>query len=196
MSVRWSFEKCKTFTDLYMGFTQEDIDYWNYQGMSDKTIDVDAWCEAPHSPWFKPEEAEHEDLKAIGAEKGWVIMGQKSYVSNILTVLMAVMPAPGWGLTDKNMDEAVRRILVYQEICGPLGSEFQGPSSVAGDKRSFWKEKYVTEEEIRLLSGLSVNFSTVTKPEYAKRVEQWVWEQVNTRVRKAKSEAEKETTPA
>lgn len=192
MAVRWDFTKCDTFTELYEGLTQEDIDYHNSNINQPNCIDVDDWCAAPHSPWFRPAESGDEKLKALGEEKQWVIMARKSFVGNVITVLMAVMPSPGWGLTEKNIDEAIRRILVYQEIYGPLGSKFVGPSRSVDENKSFWEDKYVTEAEIRLMVGLSINFSTITKTEYIKSVERWVHDKALARKRKAEREKAKQ----
>ena len=178
---------------LFFGLTQEDIDHSNswYKLDGDVPIKPDEWADAPHSPWFKPDPDSEKPLDKHAVEQGWVIVAQHSFVHNVMMALIPCMPAPGWGLSDKNIDEAVRRLLIYQEVAGPLASNFVGPWHLPQKKqRSFWESRLVTEEEIRKLNGLRVNFSTVNISTFRKTIERGLEDNVASRAYRAKKEAE------
>ncbi len=184
MSVNYSFTGLARadWFGLFIGLTPEII--------AKDDIDVEAWLDAGHSPWFKVDAVHKDDLHTHLHEQGYVIACQKSYVHTVMMVLMSVMPAPGWGLKKKNIDEAVRRILIYQEVSGPLASEYIGPPEDGG-KDSNWKNTYVTEEEIRALVGMDVNFSTVSLATFRKSLDRWVDDNAKGRQYRAKKEQEK-----
>jgi hypothetical protein len=195
MAVNYDFTRIDRdiWLSLFFGLTQERIDSDNdHYGLEPELpIKPDEWVDAVHSPWFKPDPESDKPLDKHGVEQGWVIMAQHSFVHNVMMALIPCMPAPGWGLSDKNIDEAVRRVLIYQEVTGPLGSKFVGPWILPQKKqRNFWEPYYVTEEEIRKLNGLSVNFSTVNISTFRKTVERCLEEKVAQRAYRAKKEAE------
>lgn len=189
MSINYDFTGIDRaiWLTLFFGLTQERIDSDNdhYRLDGDVPIKPDEWASAPHSPWFKPDPESEKPLDKHGIEQGWVIMAQHSFVHNVMMALIPCMPAPGWGLSDKNIDEAVRRLLIYQEVIGPLGSKFVGPWIIPQkEQRSFWEPYYVTEEEIRKLNGLRVNFSTVNISTFRKTIERSLGEKAASRRRR------------
>lgn len=75
------------------------------------------------------------------------------WVDAVLMTSISIMPKPGWGITEKNVEAFVERLMIYQVAVGPL---LQGMN----DKGEI-EEVYVTPEQVRSLVGLTVNVSTV-----------------------------------
>lgn len=168
MAVRYDYTKLdrEDWFSLFFGLTQKKID--------ELEIDPEEWVAPHNSPWDFLAEFEDEALREHLAGKGYVIAMQHTWVHHVMMALIPVMPAPGWGLSDKNIDEAVRRLLIYQHITEPWASDFEVWTDDKGRTR-FWKQRPVTAAEIRKLNGLSVNFSTVTKAEFTKFIMDTIW---------------------
>lgn len=73
---------------------------------------------------------------------------------------MVLMPAPGWGITEKNVEKFVDRLMMYQAVHGPLLVEMDAEGKTQG--------RFVTPEQVRSLVGLKVNVSTVPENTFRK----------------------------
>jgi len=197
MAVQYDFTGIDrlAWRSLFFGLTQEAIDAFNKNYPdNDKPINTFEWLGSHTSPWFKPEPGK-DDLHDYLCEQRFVMAVRYPFVHQVMMSLIPCMPSPGWGLGDKNIDEAVKRILIYQEVVGPLGETFVGPWPSPREKqRMFWQDRYITEEDIRKLNGLSVNFSTVNTSEFRKMIVRHLEENALNRTRRAIA-AKKEVQP-
>jgi len=187
MSVRYDFTGCKDWPTLFFGLTLEQCEA--------EGINPDEWTEAETSPWFRVKPGD-SPLHDHWHEQGCIIIAQHAFVHSMMMALIVCMPAPGWGLSSKNIDEAVRRLLIYQELVGPMGSDFVGKPKEGEDRKSYWQSRHATEEEIRQLEGLSVNFSTVNITTFRKTIEQAVDDKVKSRLWREKEAKKQEAVPA
>jgi hypothetical protein len=77
-----------------------------------------------------------------------------------------------------------------------MGSDFVGKPKEGEDRKSYWQSRHATEEEIRQLEGLSVNFSTVSISTFRKTIEQAVDDKVKSRLWREKEAKKKEAVTA
>lgn len=163
MALTWDFTRIEDrATSLYFGLTAEEV--------KQTGIDFDESCKNPTSGWFRPDPADTNspEIHKKWVELGWVVVHQKPYVEQMFWALMATMASPGWGITKENIDEVVRRTLIWQEVVGPLDQKFR---LTPNDRGIHWDKRYVTEKDIRALVGLHINIATVSLPDFRKRLD-------------------------
>jgi hypothetical protein len=170
MALQWDFTNifARGHT-LYLGLTPEEIEATG--------IDFEKSCGNPDSGWFKVElsgTVPHSHFSA----KGWFVVHQKPYVEQMLWALMVLMPAPGWGITEKNIDEVIRRTLIWQELVGPLDQVF---SLTPNENKLHWSPRYIIEADIRALIGLEINIGSVSLPEFRKKIDKCLEEKSKSR---------------
>lgn len=176
MALKWDITKCADIAHLFVGVTAEEASLTHQADAvgSRSYIDFDKAADSPTSDWFRVSNAEGEVKKAL-EEKGYAFATRKPYVEQVLFALMATMPTPGWGLTAKNIDKAVRRLLIWQHATGPLNQKFD--LHVRTEDRH-WSRCPMNEDDIRALLGLYVNIAPVTDREFLKRLEMAMWDKV------------------
>lgn len=82
------------------------------------------------------------------------------WFDSLLMTAMILMPAPGWGITEKNVEKFIDRLMMYQAVNGPL--------LIASDAEGKATGLFVTPEQVRSLVGLKVNVATVPENTFRK----------------------------
>lgn len=82
------------------------------------------------------------------------------WFDTVLMTSMILMPAPGWGITEKNVEKFVDRMMMYQAVNGPLLVGFDD------DVKQF--PVFISPEQLRSLVGLKINVSTVAENSFRK----------------------------
>lgn len=73
----------------------------------------------------------------------------------IIMASMSIMPAPGWEISEKNVEKFIQRLMIYQSVYGAL--------LYSVDEKGDMAKVYVTPDHVRSLVGLSLNISTVNE---------------------------------
>lgn len=68
------------------------------------------------------------------------------WFDSLLMTAMILMPAPGWGITEKNVEKFIDRLMMYQAVNGPLLLVTDADGKETG--------RFVTPEQVQFLARL------------------------------------------